>query len=192
MKKKFLFALMMTVLIMMAAGCSRDADINNSSVSDASFDLLNEAKELYDTADSVYFKIIYTRTFFKLGENTAKDYFYEVIDESVNSIEAVKQEVRKTFTESAASLYDEIIDNNFYEENNKLYTFHNSKGGDVSFRGVDLELISSDENTAYFNAVAHYEGYCDITRPFAIVCENGVWKVSEFSSPHRESDKKKK
>ncbi len=163
---------------------------------EADVNLQEKAEELYETAGDVYFHMIYTRDGFGFAPYTGSEVFQEVISanivsvsENMTTIEDVKREMRKIFADPAASQYDAMIDEHFREENGKLYTYVNGKGGDVTLTGVELSLVSSNENSAQFNAVAHYDGYQDVSRPFSIICENGVWKVSEFSDPNCETNK---
>lgn len=152
-------------------------------------DLQSKAQELYETAGDVYFKMIYTRLGFTLAPS-GDDIYSEVVSGGVfgdvTSKEDIKREMRKTFADPVASQYDAMIEEYFKEENGKLYTYINGKGGNVLLENVDLVSVSSDENSAKFNAVAHYTGHQDISRPFSIVCEDGVWKVSEFFDPNCE------
>ncbi len=165
---------------------------------DVTINLQEKAQELYETAGDVYFHMIYTRDGFGFAPYTTdgsnEELCQEVIgtyiksvSENITTVEDVKKEMRKVFADPVASQYDAMINKYFREENGKLYTFINGKGGDVSLIGVDLIPVYSDENSAQFNAVAHYDGSQDISRPFSIVCENGIWKVSEFSDPNCEA-----
>lgn len=148
-------------------------------------DLQSKAQELYNTASDVYFRMIYTRHGFTFASD-GNEIISGGIFGDVTSKEDVKREMRKTFADPVASQYDAMIEEYFKEENGKLYTYINGKGGNVLLENVDLVSVSSDENSAKFNAVAHYTGHQDISRPFSIVCEDGVWKVSEFSDPNHE------
>lgn len=148
-------------------------------------DLQSKAQELYNTASDVYFRMIYTRHGFTFASD-GNEIISGGIFGDVTSKEDVKREMRKTFADPVASQYDAMIEEYFKEENGKLYTYQNGKGGNVLLENVDLVLVSSDGNSAKFNAVAHYTGHQDISRPFSIVCEDGVWKVSEFSDPNCE------
>lgn len=165
---------------------------------DVTINLQEKAQELYEIADDMYFNMIYTRHSFGFAPYTTDGYggelFHEVISTNIESfsgnmttVEDVKNEMRKVFADPVASQYDAMINEYFREENGKLYTYINGKGGDVSLIGVDLIPVYSDESSAQFNAVAHYNGLQDISRPFSIVCENGIWKVSEFTSPNCEA-----
>lgn len=151
-------------------------------------DLQTKAQELYNIAGDVYFKMLYTRQGFTLaGHNSI---YSEIVSGGifgdVTSKKDVKREMREVFAEPVASQYDAMIEEYFTEENGKLYTYVNGKGGNVLLESVDLVPVSFDGNSAEFNAVAHYSGYEDISRPFSIVCEDSTWKVSEFSDPNCE------
>lgn len=165
---------------------------------DVTINLQEKAQELYETAGDVYFHMIYTRDGFGFAPYTTDgsnvELFQEVISTHIKSVsgnmttvEDVKKEMRNVFADPVASQYDAMINEYFREENGKLYTYINGKGGDVSLTGVELVPVYSDGNSAKFNAVAHYDGLQDISRPFSIVCENGIWKVSEFSDPNCEA-----
>lgn len=157
---------------------------------DEPVNLQEEAQKLYDAANDVYFRLIYTRDGLGFSPNYDEDMFSEVISGNdfgnLTTIEDVKQEMRKTFADPVASEYEVMIEQNFREKNGKLYSFINGKGGDLYFKNVELIPVYSDKNSAQFNAVAHYLQE-DITRPFSIVYEDGNWKVSEYKCPHREA-----
>ena len=149
-------------------------------------DIQQTAWKLYENAQDIYFGMVYTRQYFSINGNTIDGGFNEIADERVKTVADVKAEVRHIFAESLAVQYDKIIDEAYKEYNGKLYELQNGKGGDLYFENVELTLISSDENKAEFNAVAHYRGFSNITRKFTIIRENGMWKVSEFTNPTSE------
>lgn len=196
-KKKSLFILL-TAGMVSATSCAVDVgslpidkipiETGQDTKTNLEIDMQAKAQELYDIARDVYFKMLYTRQGFMLAEYN--DIYSEIVSGGifgdVTSKEDVKRQMREVFAEPIASQYDAMIEEYFTEENGKLYTYVNGKGGNVLFESVDLVPVSFDGNSAEFNAVAHYSGYEDISRPFSIVCEDSTWKVSEFSDPNCE------
>ena len=146
-----------------------------------------KAKSLYDDACKVYFGIIFNGNYFKTNYNTTDELganFYEISDSRVSTIEDVKAEMRKVFSESYASQYDNNLSDRYKELDGKLYQGERGKGGNVALEDVDIKFISADDSKASFNAIAHYINEPDKIELFTLVYENGDWKVSEFSDPN--------
>ena len=147
----------------------------------------SKARALYDDACNMYFGIIFNGSYFETNYNTTDELganFYEISDSRVSTVADVKAEMRKVFSESYVSQYDNKINDKYKEYDGKLYQVFSGKGGNVALEDVDIEFISADDSKASFNAVAHYINEPDITEPFTLVYENDDWKVSEFSDPN--------
>ncbi len=156
----------------------------------------SEKREYQDIATEVYF--LGKMTYSKIVENgnycqtngniyCSEDdrLFYEVSDSEISSAEDLKKLVRCYFSESLASQYDSMIEQNYIEFDGKLYQHTSDKDADDADY-FSVNLISKDEDTLYFEAV-HYEPYVaeekkiKYYRLFSMTCENGKWKIGTFN-----------
>lgn len=144
------------------------------------------AIELYGYAIIVYFQMLENGSYCQINENTCSIddvSYYEVSDSEISSIADLKKTVRNYFSESLASQYDIMIEQNYIEDNGKLYQHTIDKNRDfASYYSVDF--ISKDEDTIYFQAV-HYDPYAEeeiinYYQYFSITYENGEWKINSF------------
>lgn len=146
------------------------------------------AQELYFYADLIYFKIVDNGNYCQTNGNiycSDDNIFYdEVSDSEISSIEDLKKTVRCYFSESLASQYDSVIEQNYIELDGKLYQHTSDKNADDADY-FSVNFISKDKDTFYFEAV-HYDPYAEgnviiYYSPFSMICENGTWKINTFN-----------
>ncbi|MDE5937354.1 MAG: hypothetical protein K2G83_08125, partial [Ruminococcus sp.] len=146
----------------------------------------NMASELYSYAEIVYSRLE-NGSYCQINQNTYSidDVSYdEVSDSEISSIADLKKDVREFFSESFASQYDIMIEQNYIEDNGKLYQHTVDPNRDfASYYSIDF--ISKDKDTIYFQAV-HYDPYAKENiiiyyRYFSIIYENGKWKINSLT-----------
>ncbi len=161
-------------------------DVSTSTDSSEKEQWETKARQLYSDAWDVFFGIIVNGTYFNTSDTIYDEQglsLNKVSDSRVSTVADVKAEVRKIFSESYASQYDNQIDFVYREVDGTLYQIQQNKGDLFSMEDVTIEWISADDNKATFNVVMHVPGGSDIygVDPFTLVYENGSWKVSEYT-----------
>ncbi len=164
-------------------------ETENSTITDSEkIQYQDIATELYFYADLVYFQIVENGNYCQINGNTYcsdDDILYdEVADSEISSIEDLKKTVRRYFSESLASQYDSMIEQNYIESDGKLYQHTLNKNADEA-NYFSVNFISKDKDTIYFEAV-HYDPYAEENtiiyfRPFSMTYENEKWKINTFT-----------
>lgn len=172
--------------------------IVTDTVNDTVTDSLTESEiiQYKDIAIEVYYyaKMVYSRML--KGGNYCQtngniycsndDVLYdEVSDSEISSIEDLKKTVRRYFSESLASEYDNMIEEHYIEFDGKLYQHTSDKNaGNAEYFSVNF-LAKDNKDTFYFEA-EHYDPYAEektiiYYQPFSMTYENGTWKINTFN-----------
>lgn len=103
----------------------------------------------------------------------------------INSLSEITEEYCKIFAGNGSELLEK-----YFEEDGKVYCYDGGRGANIYYKGTELILVSSDENTASFTAVSHYadpetnEPMDSKSYDFKMINDNGAWKISVFTLPY--------
>ena len=103
----------------------------------------------------------------------------------INSLSEITDEYCKIFVGDGSVLFEK-----YFEKDGKVYCYDGGRGADIYYKGTELILVSSDENSASFTAVSHYadpetgEPMDSKSYDFKMIKEDGVWKTSVFTLPY--------
>lgn len=120
-------------------------------------------------------------------ENEFNWYFYLITADGINSLDDVRADYHKVFSESYSDTLDEV----FMEKNGHAYCLNGERGSNIFYESsVVSEIAGRSEGEIRFKVVNSYngDGFDDAPyseeEDFVIVKENGEWRVSEFRLPY--------
>lgn len=111
-----------------------------------------------------------------------------VTDEGINSLDDVRADFHRVFSES----YEDTLDELFREKDGRVYCLNGARGSDIFYESSEItEITGRSDGEIRFKVVSYYNGenfgiesYIKETE-FVIVREsNRAWRVSEFKLPY--------
>ena len=113
---------------------------------------------------------------------------YLVISEGVNSLEDVRADYHKIFSENYTDTLDEV----FTEKNGHVYCLNGSRGADIFYnKSVITSVNSRSESEISFTVTNYFSGddfgneAYTMDEDFVIsIDSDGVWRVSRFRLPY--------
>ncbi len=114
--------------------------------------------------------------------------YYLVTDEGINSLDDVRADFHRVFSEE----YDDTLDELYIEKGGRVYCLNGARGSDIFYEGSEItEITGRSDGEIRFKVVSSYNGasfggeaYTEETE-FVIVRESdGAWRVSEFKLPY--------
>ncbi len=114
--------------------------------------------------------------------------YYLVTDEGINSLDDVRADFHRVFSEE----YDDTLDELYIEKGGRVYCLNGARGSDIFYEGSEItEITGRSDGEIRFKVVSSYNGasfggeaYTEETE-FVIIRESdGAWRVSEFKLPY--------
>ncbi|MCI1268343.1 MAG: hypothetical protein LKG21_00385 [Ruminococcus sp.] len=123
-------------------------------------------------------------------ENNFKWKYYEVTDTSVKTLDDVKKDYYKVFSDKY-NRGDELNDL-YIEKNGKLYALSGERGSNIYYKDSKITGIQSkSDDEIVFTVENHYTGDdfnnskpTTETTDFSVVIKDGAWRVGEFTMPY--------
>lgn len=129
----------------------------------------------------------YPLDFSQYVENEFNWRFYLITADGINSLDDVRADFHKIFSES----YEDSIDEVFTEQNGHAYCLNGERGSNFFYEKSEVsEIIGRSEGEIRFKVVNSYsgDGFDDAPyseeEDFVIVRESGEWRVSKFRLPY--------
>lgn len=169
---------------------SSDDEINEDNDINTIYDTYsNDSSSITDIAVELHKKSCETKWNFLIScpyqldyEDTQGEAFCVM---NVDSLSEIIDDYCQVFAGDGAELNEK-----YFESDGKVYCYDGGRGANIYYKGTELILVSSDENSASFTAVSHYadpetnEPMDSKSYDFKTINDNGTWKTSEFTLPY--------
>lgn len=114
--------------------------------------------------------------------------FYRITEEGINSLDDVRADFHRVFSET----YDDILEEIFMEDGGHVYCLNGARGSDIFYEGSEVtEITGRSEGVINFKVISSYSGdgyeiepYTEETEFSVVKGGDGAWRVDKFKLPY--------